>query len=59
MHLFTCAVVAHGESHFREGSTCGSAVSDVAKLRAARLVAKDLMSLKRWPACLTTSWLAG
>jgi len=35
MHLFTCAVVAHGESHFREGSTCGSAVSEVAKLRAA------------------------
>jgi len=35
MHPLTCVVVAHSESDFREGSTCGSAVSGVAKLRTA------------------------
>ncbi len=35
MHPLTCVVVAHSESDFREGSTCGSAVSGVAKFRTA------------------------
>jgi len=35
MHPLTCVVVAHSESDFREGSTCGSAVSGVAKVRTA------------------------
>ncbi len=37
----TCVVVAHSDSDFREGSTCGSAVSGVAKLRTAGSAARS------------------